>query len=130
MQDILTYRRLVKFEDLNQTGRLFGGRLMEWIDEAAAMYAMCQLQTKKIVTLKVSELIFKEPIDNGDILEFFASTKHIGRTSFTVAMEVRKKAIQTDQTPSLALTCDLTFVTVDQEGHATPNRFGLTKEKA
>jgi acyl-CoA hydrolase len=123
MNNVLTYRRLVKFEDLNQTGRLFGGRLMEWIDEAAALYAMCQLQTKKIVTLKVSELIFKEPISNGDILEFFASTKNVGRTSFAVEMEVRKKAISNEQSPSLALTCDLTFVTVDQDGHATPNRF-------
>lgn len=121
---ILTYRRLVKSEDLNPAGRLFGGRIMEWIDEAAAMYAMCQLQTQKIVTLKVSEILFKLPIFNGDVIEFFAVTKACGKTSFTVTIDVRVKAIITDEIVAhSALTCDLIFVTVDDNGKPIPNRF-------
>ena len=123
MEMLLTYRKLVKSEDLNPAGRLFGGRMMEWIDEAAAMYAICQLQTQKIVTLKVSEILFKEPIYNGDIIEFFASTKNCGRTSFTVSLEVKRKAVAFNEKPKLALTCDLVFVTVDDNGKPIPNRF-------
>ena len=38
-------RKLIKPEDLNSRGTLFGGRLLQWIDEEAAVYAMCQLET-------------------------------------------------------------------------------------
>ena len=35
-------RKLVKPEDLNSNGTLFGGRLLAWIDEEAALYTIVQ----------------------------------------------------------------------------------------
>lgn len=51
-------RKWVKPEDLNANGTLFGGRLLAWIDEEAAIYAMCQLKAKTIVTKFMSEINF------------------------------------------------------------------------
>jgi hypothetical protein len=48
-------RKLIKPEDLNPRGTLFGGRLLQWIDEEAAVYAMCQLETKDIVNTLLSD---------------------------------------------------------------------------
>ena len=42
-------RKLVKPEDLNAGGSLFGGTLLRWIDEEAAIYVMCQLDSKNVV---------------------------------------------------------------------------------
>lgn len=36
-------RKWVKPEDLNPNGTLFGGSLLKWIDEEAAIYAILQL---------------------------------------------------------------------------------------
>ena len=90
---IMTYRKLVMPEDENPAKRLFGGRLMQWADEAAAMFAMCQMRTKSVVTLKISEILFKNPAQSGDILEFWTRNKRIGKTSLTIECVVTRKRI-------------------------------------
>lgn len=121
---VMTYRRLVMPGDLNAANRLFGGEIMKWADEAAALYAMCQLQTKRLVTLKVSEILFKEPVRQGDVLEFWAHILKKGKTSFTVRLEVKRKTIETphEEHPAV-MSCEFVFVTVDENGKATPHRF-------
>ncbi len=121
---VMTYRRLVMSEDLNHAHRLFGGQIMKWSDEAAAMYAMCQLETRKLVTVKVTELVFKSPVKEGDILEFFADTTSSGRTSLQVHLDVKRKPIEDKTVPSsTVLSCDFTFVAVDDSGRPTPHKF-------
>ena len=48
-------RKWVKPEDLNPNNSLFGGRLLEWIDEEAALYAIMQLENPRVVTKSMSE---------------------------------------------------------------------------
>ena len=124
MNATMTFRKLVMPGDLNPAGRLFGGKVMMWADEAAALYAMCQLETKRLVTMKVSEILFKEPVKEGDVLEFMASTLKVGRTSFTVNLDVVRKSIEdkTIVSPTV-LSCQFTFVTVDFSGASTPHKF-------
>jgi acyl-CoA hydrolase len=126
---ILTYRKLVMPEDINHAQTLFGGRLMQWADEAAVLYAMCQLGTKSIVTLKVSEVLFKNPAENGDILEFWTRKKKIGTTSLSVDCIVTRKIVDSPREKPIApdlksgkymgdpkgiiLRCEFVFVTVD-----------------
>ena len=119
---LMTYRKLVKPEDLNPANRLFGGRIMEWADEAAAIYAMCQMRTKNIVTLKVSEILFKNPAQQGDILEFFCQKKHIGSTSMTIELFIYRKEIPGKlEDPEMILQCDFTFVALNADGRPTPH---------
>ncbi|MDH6147453.1 acyl-CoA hydrolase [Paraburkholderia sp. WSM4179] len=51
-------RKWVKPEDLNPNGTLFGGSLLRWIDEEAAIYAICQLDNQRVVTKFMSEINF------------------------------------------------------------------------
>lgn len=135
---ILTYRKLVMPEDINHARTLFGGRLMQWADEAAVLYAMCQLGTKSIVTLKVSEVLFKNPSENGDILEFWTRKKKVGKTSLVVDCIVTKKLIDVPREKPIApdlvkgeymgdpnaiiLSCEFVFVTVDENKKPTPHK--------
>ena len=48
----LAGRKIVMYPDLNFSGRLFGGQLMSWIDEAMATMAMTLMGTKNVVTKK------------------------------------------------------------------------------
>jgi acyl-CoA hydrolase len=126
----MTYRKLVMPEDENPAKRLFGGRLMQWSDEAAALYAMCQMRTQSLVTLKISEVLFKNPARSGDILEFWTRKKRVGRTSLTVECVVTRKKIgdkldeprlqATDD--SLILSCEFVFVAIDAKGKPTPHK--------
>ena len=84
-------RKWVKPEDLNPNGTLFGGRLLEWIDEEAALYAIIQLENPKTVTKYMSEINFLSSAKKGDIIEIGLAPVKFGNTSLTLACKVRNK---------------------------------------
>lgn len=84
-------RKWVKPEDLNPNGTLFGGRLLAWIDEEAALYTVVQLENKKIVTKLISEINFIGAPKMGDIIEIGLEVIKFGKTSITLRCEVRNK---------------------------------------
>ncbi len=116
-----SFRKIVKPEHLNAANTLFGGTLVAWIDEACAMYAMCQMQTKRLVTLKISEMLFKKPARQGDILEFICTSGKVGNTSFTIDCKVMTKAILPGEVPTEIAHCEIIFVAVDENGR--PEKF-------
>ena len=116
-------RKIVMGEDLNGAGRLFGGRLMEWVDENAALFCMTQMGTRQIVTKKISEVIFNEPADLGDVLEFLCRVKEAGRTSLTAQCRVMTKRIAKGDKRKLIVACDLVFVALGSDGRPTPHAY-------
>lgn len=82
-------RKWIKPEDLNPNGSLFGGRLLEWIDEEAAIYAAIQLDNNFIVTKFMSEINFISSAKQGEIIELGIEAIHFGTTSLTMKCEVR-----------------------------------------
>ena len=85
-------RKWIKPEDLNPNGSLFGGQLLSWIDEEAAIFAMCQMgNNKHIVTKFISEIDFKSSARTGDIIEMGMEVVGFGNTSLTLRCLVRNK---------------------------------------
>ena len=84
-------RKWIKPEDLNPNGTLFGGRLLEWIDEEAALYAIIQLENPRTVTKYMSEINFVSSAKQGDIVEIGIDVLHFGKSSLTLSCEVRNK---------------------------------------
>lgn len=84
-------RKWVKPEDLNPNNNLFGGRLLQWIDEEAALYTMIQLENKKIATKFMSEINFISSAKQGDIVELGMKVESFGRTSLTLSCIARNK---------------------------------------
>ncbi len=114
-------RKWVKPEDLNAHGTLFGGRLLSWIDEEAAIYTIVQLGTNGCVTKYMSEINFINSARQGDIIELGIKAIHFGHTSITLTCEVRNKISQ-----KTILTIDkIVFVSVDENGK--PVRHGKTE---
>jgi len=102
-------RRLVMPSDLNYANSLFGGRALEWIDEEAAIYAICQLETNCLVTKHIGEISFESAAMQGDVVEFGLATKKVGNTSITITCLVRNKATK----KTICLADDIVFVQVD-----------------
>lgn len=113
-------RKWVKPEDLNANGTLFGGRLLAWIDEEAAIYAMCQLNEMKVVTKFMSEINFVSAAKHGDVVEIGLETLAFGTTSVSMRCEVRNKV-----THVKILTIEkIVFVLLDENGKPKPH--GIT----
>jgi acyl-CoA hydrolase len=110
-------RKLIKYEDLNSGGSLFGGQLLKWIDEEASIYTMCQLETNKIVTKLVSEINFMKPAYLNDIIEIGVDVVSFGRTSVILEVVARIK-----DTKNEILKIDkMVFVSVDEDGKPIPH---------
>jgi len=114
-------RKWVKPEDLNPNGTLFGGRLLEWIDEEAALYAIIQLENPRTVTKYMSEIDFRASAIKGDIIEIGLEVVKFGTASLTLRCEVRNK-----MTREVIITIDrIVMVGLGEDGKATPH--GKTK---
>jgi acyl-CoA hydrolase len=110
-------RKWIKPEDLNANHTLFGGKLLQWIDEEAALYAIIQLENPKTVTKYISEINFVNSAKQGDIIEIGIEVANFGRTSITLSCEVRNK--MTHQT---IITIDkIVFVSLDENGNPQPH---------
>jgi len=110
-------RKWVKPEDLNPNGTLFGGRLLAWIDEEAALYAIIQLENPKVVTKYMSEIDFKSSAKKGDIVEIGIEVAKFGKSSIRLKCEVRNK-----MTHETILTVDnIVMVNLDEQGNSLPH---------
>lgn len=114
-------RKWVKPEDLNAHGTLFGGSLLRWIDEEAAIYAIIQLNTNRVVTKYMSEINFVSASKQGDIIELGIKATKFGTTSITMECEVRNKITR----KSILTIEKMVFVSVDENGNPMPH--GKTK---
>lgn len=110
-------RKWIKPEDLNPNGTLFGGRLLQWVDEEAALYVIVQLENKRIVTKYMSEINFVSSASQGDIIEIGLEVVKFGKTSITLRCEVRNK-----MSWKTIITIDqIIFVNLDKQGKPTPH---------
>jgi acyl-CoA hydrolase len=113
-------RKWIKPEDLNSNGSLFGGRLLAWIDEEAAIYAMCQLgNNRHIVTKFISEVDFVSSAREGEVIEIGVEFVSAGRTSITTRAEVRNKATK----ETIVAIKKLVFVNLDKDGNPAAHGF-------
>jgi len=114
-------RKWVKPEDLNPNETLFGGKLLAWIDEEVALYAIIQLENQRVVTKHMSEINFKSSAKKGDIIEIGIDVVKFGHTSLTLKCEVRN--IMTRET--IISVDSITMVNLDANGK--PQAHGKTQ---
>lgn len=127
-QNDITFRsrRWVKPEDLNAHGTLFGGSLLRWIDEEAAIYAIIQIGNPRAVTKLISEVEFVSSAKQGDLIELGMVATHFGRTSITLRAEVRNMI-----TRQRILAIErIVFVGLDEDGTPLPHGYStITYER-
>ncbi|TXK70957.1 acyl-CoA thioesterase [Mesonia sp. HuA40] len=110
-------RKWVKPEDLNPNATLFGGRLLSWIDEEAALYTVVQLENPKTVTAYMSEISFKSSAKQGDIIEIGIEVVKFGKTSITLRSEARN--MMTRET--ILVVDQIIMVNLGQDGKPIPH---------
>ena len=114
-------RKWVKPQDLNPNGTLFGGRLLEWIDEEMGIYAIIQLEIPRTVTKYMSEIDFVSSAKLGDIIEIGMVVLAFGNSSITLRCSVRNKL-----THKIIIEIEkIVMVSLDENGN--PKSHGKTE---
>jgi acyl-CoA thioesterase YciA len=109
----------IKKSDLGFHGNLFGGRLLSWVDAAAAAYSMQLCDTPRMVTVSIEKCFFEKPAKEGQLVKVYSTPTAIGHTSVTLYMEVRAHNVYTGK-QLVVLKTHIKFVHIDEEGNPIP----------
>lgn len=104
--------------DTNPLNALLGGRLMHWIDLAAAMAAH-RHSRQYVVTASIDHLYFLVPVHVGDFVVLRSSVNRVFKTSMEVGVKVWVENYHLDQNHHVS-SAYLTFVAVDAAGNRLP----------
>jgi acyl-CoA hydrolase len=114
----ITLRFLAEPNTVNFGGKVHGGTVMKWIDEAG--YACATSWSKRYcVTVYVGGIRFHRPIMIGDLVEVEARLAYTGNSSMNIAVEVRSGDMR-GGTLEKTTECLIVFVAVDSHGKAMP----------
>ena len=117
MELITTY--ICKKNDIGVHDNMFGGTVLGLIDQSAGAYSSQICDTPRMVTVKIDELIFKNPVKVGNIIKIYGKVKEFGNSSVTIYMEVRKHNVYTGSQDVVVQT-NIKFVRIDEEGKPIP----------
>lgn len=117
MQLITTHP--IKKSDLGFHSNLFGGKLLAWLDAAAAAYAMEVADTPRMVTVKIDECVFKKPAKEGQLIKIYGEVAEMGNTSLTLYIEARAHNVYSGL-QSVILSTKIKFVRIDENGDPIP----------
>ena len=109
----------IKKSDLGFHGNLFGGKLLAWMDAAAAAFAMQVADSPRMVTVLIEQCLFKKPAKEGQLIKVYGRVVFIGNTSVTLYMEARSHNVYSG-TQSIILSTNMKFVRIDENGDAIP----------
>jgi len=114
----ITLSQLMHPEHANLLGNVHGGWIMKLVDEAGALACMRHAQ-KKVVTVAIDSMTFREPIRIGDLVILRAIVAYTGRTSMEAEVHViAENPVTGEQTHTN--TAYLVYVALDDEGKPTP----------
>lgn len=106
-------------KDTNAHGTIFGGVILSYIDQAAAVEAK-RHGASLIVTVAMREVVFHQPVNVGDLVSFYTRLVRIGRTSITVAVEVFSQTSEGAGNQVRVTEAEVTFVNLDAHRKPIP----------
>lgn len=117
-ESFVVMTELVLPNDTNTFGNLMGGRLMYWMDIAAALAAMKHCNAP-VVTASVDNISFENPIKLGNVVHIEAKVSR----AFTSSMEVHMRVWGEDAIRQYKYKSNeayYTFVALDPDGKSSP----------
>jgi len=110
----VTLSQLMNLEHANLLGNVHGGSIMKLADEAGALACMRHAQ-KKVVTVAIDSMTFRQPIRIGDLIILNAEVSYTGRTSMEAEVQVlAENPITGERTHTN--TAYLVYVALDDSG--------------
>lgn len=113
---------LLRYEDINGEGRLFGGKLVSWIDEVAGTTAKRHAETRA-TTASIDNLVFKNAAFLDELVVISGRVTYVGNTSMEVRVDTYVEEFGGVRRP--INRAYLTMVSLGQDGKPAPIRYGI-----
>ena len=105
--------------DANHNGDIFGGWIMAQVDVAGGTVAG-RVARGRVATVAVNAFVFKQPVQIGDVVSFYADLVKVGHTSVTINVEVYAERGRADTRIVKVTEATLTYVAIDLKGLPRP----------
>jgi acyl-CoA hydrolase len=114
-EHIVNFRFLAEPTDVNFGGKVHGGMVMKWIDQASYACA-AQWSKRYCVTVSANGIRFIRPILVGQMITVTARIVHTGKTSMHIYVVVRAGD---PKESGMVVTnrCFITFMAIDESGY-------------
>jgi acyl-CoA hydrolase len=114
----MTTARLMMPTDANVLGNVFGGAIMRYMDEIAAIVAWRHAGTN-VVTASIDRMNFYAPVYVGNLLILKAQVNYVGNTSMEIGVRIEAQDPTTRRGTHTG-SCYLTYVALNENGKPTP----------
>ncbi|MFT5832547.1 MAG: acyl-CoA hydrolase [Cognaticolwellia sp.] len=114
----ISLRFLAEPTDVNFGGKVHGGTVMKWIDQAAYTCATAW-SGKYCVTVYVGGIRFLKPIQIGHLVEVNAKVIYTGKSSLHIMVDLYSGSPR-EMNRQKTTNCIIIFVAVDEDGKSTP----------
>ena len=84
-----SFQKIFLPRNVNFAGNVFGGDFLQWMEECARLCAIGFADWPKFVTLNMSQVFFKAPVQMGDVVELLAEVVYV--TTHTVHVQTSVK---------------------------------------
>jgi acyl-CoA hydrolase len=113
----ITLRFLAQPTDVNFGGKVHGGTVMRWIDQAGYACAV-GWSGRYCVTVYVGGIRFLKPVQLGSLVEVTAKVIYTGKSSMHIAVDARAGDLK-DGEFTKTTHCVIVFVAVNDHGNPT-----------
>jgi acyl-CoA hydrolase len=110
----LTMTVLMTPDMANFSGNVHGGSLLKLLDQVA--YACAAKYCKSyVVTAALDQVFFRQNVNVGELVTFFAHVNHVGRSSMEIGVKVVAENLRTHEKRHTT-SCYFTMVAIDEQG--------------
>lgn len=113
----ITTARLMMPTDANILGNVFGGAIMRYMDEVAAIVAW-RHAGRNVVTASIDRMNFYAPVYVGNLLILKGTVNYVGATSMEIGVRIEAQDPTTRKGTHTG-SCYLTYVALDEKGRPT-----------
>jgi uncharacterized protein (TIGR00369 family) len=110
----LTMTVLMTPDTANFSGKVHGGTILKLLDQVAYACAS-RYAGRYVVTLSVDQVMFRQPVQVGELVTFLASVNHTGNSSMEIGIKVVAEDIRARVVRHVN-SCFFTMVAVDDDG--------------
>jgi acyl-CoA hydrolase len=115
----MDHHKLVLPGHINHYGFLFGGYLLQWLDEFAYITATVEFPGLRFVTVAMKDVQFQRRILTGEVLRFSVRRIALGHTSVQYLVQAYG-LVMTGDPDAVLFETTITFVSVDADGRKQP----------
>lgn len=112
--------KICKTSDIGVNDNLFGGTLLSWMDEAGGAYAGYKCACPNMITLKIDEVVFKQPVKVKEHIRIYGKILGIGKSSIKLLVEARRVNFKSYSKEEIVCSTQMLFVRISEEGKALP----------